>query len=174
MFHIVLHQPEIPPNTGNVMRLCANGGFSLHLVKPLGFEITDRHLARAGMDYRDLVNVTVHEDWTALAAALSLQADDPRLYALSTRGRTAHTVPAYRAGDIFLFGRETAGLPDTLLDTIPPAQRLRIPMRPDCRSLNLSNSVAIVAYEAWRQHAFEGARIPDQYLFASNRAQEGR
>jgi tRNA (cytidine/uridine-2'-O-)-methyltransferase len=161
MFHIVLYQPEIPPNTGNVMRLCANGGFSLHLVKPLGFEITDRQLARAGMDYRDMVNVTVHEDWTALAAALSLKTDDPRLYALSTRGRVAHTVPAYRAGDIFLFGQETAGLPGALLDAIAPGQRLRIPMRPGCRSLNLGNSVAIVAYEAWRQHGFDGALNPD-------------
>ena len=161
MFHIVLYQPEIPPNTGNVMRLCANGGFSLHLVKPLGFEITDRQLARAGMDYRDLVNVTVHEDWEALATTLSLKTDDPRLFALSTRGRVAHTAPAYRAGDIFLFGQETAGLPGTLLDAIPPGQRLRIPLRPDCRSLNLSNSVAIVAYEAWRQHGFDGALNPD-------------
>ncbi|MBL8477621.1 MAG: tRNA (cytidine(34)-2'-O)-methyltransferase [Methyloversatilis sp.] len=160
MFHIVLYQPEIPPNTGNVMRLCANGGFRLHLVKPLGFEITDKHLARAGMDYRDLVNVTVHEDWAALSDALTLQADDPRLYALSTRGRTAHTTPQYRAGDIFLFGQETAGLPGSLLDTVPVAQRLRIPMQPDSRSLNLSNSVAIVAYEAWRQHDFSGAATP--------------
>lgn len=160
MFHIVLYQPEIPPNTGNVMRLCANGGFRLHLVKPLGFDISDRHLRRAGMDYRDLINVTVHEDWSALASALALQADDTRLYALSTRGRTAHTAPAYREGDIFLFGQETAGLPQALLDTVPEAQRLRIPMRPDSRSLNLSNSVAIVAYEAWRQHGFAGAAAP--------------
>jgi len=160
MFHIVLYQPEIPPNTGNVMRLCANGGFRLHLVKPLGFEITDKHLARAGMDYRDLVNVTQHEDWAALSAALALQPDDARLYALSTRGRTAHTAPQYRAGDIFLFGQETAGLPGALLDTVPVAQRLRIPMQPDSRSLNLSNSVAIVAYEAWRQCDFTGAATP--------------
>lgn len=160
MFHIVLYQPEIPPNTGNVMRLCANGGFRLHLVKPLGFDISDRHLKRAGMDYRDLVNVTVHENWAALADALALQPDDGRLYALSTRGRTPHTQPQYRAGDIFLFGQETAGLPQTLLDTVPEAQRLRIPMRPDSRSLNLSNSVAIVAYEAWRQHGFDGAVQP--------------
>ncbi|WP_018412298.1 tRNA (cytidine(34)-2'-O)-methyltransferase [Methyloversatilis thermotolerans] len=160
MFHIVLFQPEIPPNTGNVMRLCANGGFRLHLVKPLGFDISDRHLKRAGMDYRDLINVTVHEDWPALAQALALQPDDARLYALSTRGRTPHTAPRYRAGDILLFGQETAGLPQWLLDTVPSAQRLRIPMRPDSRSLNLSNSVAIVAYEAWRQHDFEGALAP--------------
>ena len=160
MFHIVLYQPEIPPNTGNVMRLCANGGFRLHLVKPLGFEITDKHLARAGMDYRDLVNVTLHEDWAALAAALALQPDDPRLYALSTRGRTAHTAPRYRAGDILLFGQETAGLPGALLDSVPVAQRLRIPMQPDSRSLNLSNSVAIVAYEAWLQCGFNGAATP--------------
>jgi tRNA (cytidine/uridine-2'-O-)-methyltransferase len=160
MFHIVLYQPEIPPNTGNVMRLCANGGFMLHLVKPLGFEITDKHLARAGMDYRDLVNVTVHEDWPALSAALALQAEDARLYALSTRGRVAHTAPRYRAGDIFLFGQETAGLPGTLLDAVPAAQRLRIPMHPGSRSLNLSNSVAIVAYEAWRQHGFIDAADP--------------
>jgi tRNA (cytidine/uridine-2'-O-)-methyltransferase len=160
MFHIVLYQPEIPPNTGNVMRLCANGGFRLHLVKPLGFEITDKHLARAGMDYRDLVNVTVHEDWAALSDALALQPDDSRLYALSTRGRTAHTAPQYRAGDIFLFGQETAGLPGALLDSVPVAQRLRIPMQPDSRSLNHSNSVAIVAYEAWRQCGFNGAATP--------------
>jgi tRNA (cytidine/uridine-2'-O-)-methyltransferase len=161
MFHIVLYQPEIPPNTGNVMRLCANGGFRLHLVKPLGFDLSDKQLKRAGMDYRDLINVTVHEDWAALSAALALQPEDGRLYALSTRGRVAHTTPHYRAGDIFLFGQETAGLPDSLLDAVPAAQRLRIPMRPDCRSLNLSNSVAIVAYEAWRQHGFDGAFQPD-------------
>ncbi|MCR6664749.1 MAG: tRNA (cytidine(34)-2'-O)-methyltransferase [Methyloversatilis sp.] len=161
MFHIVLYQPEIPPNTGNVMRLCANGGFHLHLVKPLGFDISDKQLKRAGMDYRDLISVTVHEDWAALSAALALQPEDSRLYALSTRGRVAHTTPHYRTGDIFLFGQETAGLPDSLLDTVPAAQRLRIPMRPDCRSLNLSNSVAIVAYEAWRQHGFDGALQPD-------------
>lgn len=160
MFHIVLYQPQIPPNTGNVMRLCANGGFRLHLVKPLGFEITDKHLARAGMDYRDLVNVTVHENWAAFSVALALQPDDARLYALSTRGRTSHTAPHYRAGDIFLFGQETAGLPGALLDTVPVTQRLRIPMQPDSRSLNLSNSVAIVAYEAWRQHDFAGAATP--------------
>lgn len=161
MFHIVLYQPEIPPNTGNVMRLCANGGFRLHLVKPLGFDISDKQLKRAGMDYRDLINVTVHEDWAALSAVLALQPEDSRLYALSTRGRVAHTTPHYRTGDIFLFGQETAGLPGSLLDTVPAAQRLRIPMRPDCRSLNLSNSVAIVAYEAWRQHGFDGALQPD-------------
>lgn len=160
MFHIVLFQPEIPPNTGNAMRLCANGGFRLHLVKPLGFDIGDRHLRRAGLDYRDLVNVTVHEDWNALSAALALQPADPRLYALSTRGRTPHTAPGYREGDIFVFGQETAGLPQTMLDLVPEAQRLRIPMRPDSRSLNLSNSVAIVAYEAWRQHGFAGAVTP--------------
>ncbi|MFX7328931.1 TrmH family RNA methyltransferase, partial [Acinetobacter baumannii] len=132
-----------------------------HLVKPLGFDISDKQLKRAGMDYRDLINVTVHEDWAALSAALALQPEDSRLYALSTRGRVAHTTPHYRAGDIFLFGQETAGLPGSLLDTVPAAQRLRIPMRPDCRSLNLSNSVAIVAYEAWRQHGFDGALQPD-------------
>lgn len=157
MFDIVLFQPEIPPNTGNVIRLSANCGARLHLVKPLGFEISDRTLARAGLDYHDLAHVSIHEDWGACLAALAGR----RIFAFSTRGRRRYDEVRYQAGDVLLFGRETSGLPDEILGTLPPAQRLRIPMRPANRSVNLSNAVAVAAFEAWRQHDFAGAAMPD-------------
>ena len=153
MFHVILYQPEIPPNTGNVIRLCANTGARLHLVAPLGFAMDDRRLRRAGLDYREYAEVQVHASWAACHAA----ADWKRLLAFSTRGLRCYTECSYAAGDALLFGAETRGLPEALLTSLPPGRRLRLPMRPGSRSLNLSNSVAIVVYEAWRQCGFAGA-----------------
>jgi tRNA (cytidine/uridine-2'-O-)-methyltransferase len=153
MFDVVLYQPEIPPNTGNIMRLCANCGACLHLIEPLGFELEDRHLRRAGLDYREWASVRVHPDLAEYLAA----AQRPRLFACSTRGSIAYTSATYSPGDAFLFGPETRGLPQAMLDALPLQQRLFVPMRPRNRSLNLSNAVAIVIYEAWRQQDFTGA-----------------
>ena len=152
MFDIVLYQPEIPPNAGNVIRLSANTGCHLHLVRPLGFDLSDRQLARAGLDYHDLTRVTVHEDWAACLAAL----DGRRLFALTTRGRERYDRVAYRAGDVFLFGPETRGLPAEILAELPEERRLRLPMCPSNRSMNLGNTVAVVVFEAWRQSGFAG------------------
>ena len=152
MFDVILHQPEIPPNTGNVIRLCANTGARLHLVRPLGFMLEDAQLRRAGLDYHEYAKLEVHD---SLGDALSKIAPR-RLFALSTRGRTRFDTPRYAAGDAFLFGPETRGLPDDVLAQVPEAQRLRLPMRPDNRSLNLSNAVAVVVFEAWRQHGYAG------------------
>lgn len=152
MFSIILYEPEIPPNTGNIIRLCANTGAALHLVEPLGFELDDARLKRAGLDYREFATVTTHASLPACLAALG----DPRVFALSTRGRTRHDVPAYRAGDAFLFGPETRGLPAAVLESYPPEQRLRLPMLAASRSLNLSNAAAVLVYEAWRQAGFAG------------------
>ncbi len=152
MFDVILYQPEIPPNTGNVIRLCANTGARLHLVRPLGFELEDRQLRRAGLDYHEYAALQVHDSLGAALAAIAPQ----RLFALSTRGTVRYDAPDYAPGDAVLFGPETRGLPDDVLDTIPPRQRLRLPMRPDNRSLNLSNAVAVVVFEAWRQHGFDG------------------
>jgi tRNA (cytidine/uridine-2'-O-)-methyltransferase len=153
MLHVILYRPEIPPNTGNAIRLCANTGASLHLIRPLGFELDDARLRRAGLDYHEYARVAVHDDLAACLAAL----DQPRVFAFSTRGRVAHVDARYAPGDALLFGCETAGLPAELLEAIPPEQRLRLPMRPDSRSLNLSNTVAVAVYEAWRQLGFDGA-----------------
>ena len=153
MLHVILHQPEIPPNTGNVIRLCANTGARLHLVEPLGFELDDRQLRRAGLDYHEYARLRVHPSLQA-----ALEAIRPgRLFALTTRGTTRHDQVAWVDGDAVLFGRESAGLPQEVLDGIPFERRVRLPMRPDNRSLNLSNAVAVVAYEAWRQQDFEGS-----------------
>ena len=158
MFHVILHRPEIPPNTGNVIRLCANTGARLHLVRPLGFDLDDRQLRRAGLDYHEYAPLQVHDDLAAAIAAITTERGaPPRVFALSTRGRVRHDTPAYRDGDVFLFGSDTAGLAQDLLDAIPEAQRLRLPMRPHNRSLNLSNAVAVVVFEAWRQGGFAGA-----------------
>jgi len=154
MFDVILHQPQIPPNTGNVIRLCANVGARLHLVAPLGFTLEDRQLRRAGLDYREYAPVRVHE---SLETALSAIAP-ARLFALSTRGTTAYDRPRYAAGDAFLFGNETAGLPEHVLRQAPPERRLRLPMRPRNRSLNLSNAVAVVVFEAWRQLGHPGGQ----------------
>jgi tRNA (cytidine/uridine-2'-O-)-methyltransferase len=149
-FDIVLYQPEIPPNTGNVIRLCANTGARLHLIEPLGFDLSDKQLRRAGLDYHEYADVRVHSDLTRALEVIAPK----RLFALSTRGTTRYDRPPYRLGDTFLFGPETRGLPGMVLDTVPVAQRLRLPMCPGNRSLNLSNAVAIVLFEAWRQNGF--------------------
>jgi tRNA (cytidine/uridine-2'-O-)-methyltransferase len=153
MFDVVLFQPEIPPNAGNVIRLCANTGSRLHLVEPLGFSMDDKQLRRAGLDYHELATVTVHRDWAACLAALG----DGRRFALSTRGTVGYAGVAFRPGDVFVFGAETSGLPEEILAGFPAERRLRLPMRPGNRSLNLSNAVAVVVFEAWRQQGFEGA-----------------
>jgi len=153
LFNVALYQPEIPPNTGNVIRLCANTGCRLHLIEPLGFELDHSRLKRAGLDYHEFVEVQVHPTLESLLAALEF----PRVFAFSTRGKGSHAAAAYRPGDLLLFGPETRGLPGELLESLPPAQRLRVPMLPGQRSLNLANAVAVVVYEAWRQHGFAGA-----------------
>ncbi|MBL8377799.1 MAG: tRNA (cytidine(34)-2'-O)-methyltransferase [Burkholderiales bacterium] len=153
MFHIVLYQPEIPPNTGNVIRLAANTGARLHLIEPLGFRLEDKQLRRAGLDYHEYASLTVHRDWAACRAGLDLN----RTYALSTRNARRYSDARFRAGDAFVFGPETRGLPDAVLDEFAAAQRLTIPMRAGNRSLNLSNAVAVVVMEAWRQTGFAGA-----------------
>ncbi len=155
MFDVILHQPEIPPNTGNVIRLCANTGARLHLVAPLGFDLDDRQLRRAGLDYHEYASLQVHDTLDDAFAALAQgNGQPPRVFALSTRGTTRHDAPMYVQGDAFLFGSESRGLPDAVLASLPPAQRLRLPMQPHSRSLNLSNAVAVVVYEAWRQCGF--------------------
>lgn len=157
MFDVILHQPEIPPNTGNVIRLCANTGARLHLVRPLGFEIDDRQLRRAGLDYHEYAPMRVHDDLdAALAAIAKAHGAPPRVFALSTRNAVRYDTVAFAPGDAFVFGSETRGLPQDVLARIPDAQRLRLPMRPDNRSLNLSNAVAVVVFEAWRQQGFAG------------------
>jgi tRNA (cytidine/uridine-2'-O-)-methyltransferase len=156
MFHIVLFRPEIPPNTGNVIRLAANTGCRLHLVRPLGFAWDDRRLKRAGLDYHEWASVQLHDDLPGCLAACGCAPD--RVFAFSTRATRCHADAAFRPGDALLFGSETAGLPDAVLATLPPAQRLRLPMQPDAgRSLNLANCVAVTVYEAWRQNGFTGA-----------------
>ena len=157
MFDVILFQPEIPPNTGNVIRLCANTGARLHLVRPLGFTLEDRQLKRAGLDYHEYATLQVHDDLDAALASIERANGRPaRLFALSTRGTVRYDQPEYRPGDAFLFGPETRGLPQDVLDGLPPDQRLRLPMRPDNRSLNLSNTVAVVVFEVWRQAGFVG------------------
>ncbi len=153
MLHVILHRPEIPPNTGNVIRLCANTGAMLHLVRPLGFALDDARLRRAGLDYHEYARVAVHDDLPVCLATIGA----PRVFAFTTRGTVAHVDARYAEGDALLFGCETAGLPGEVLESIPAAQRLRLPMRPDSRSLNLSNTVAVAVYEAWRQLGFVGA-----------------
>lgn len=153
MLHVLLYQPEIPPNTGNVIRLCANTGATLHLIRPLGYALDDAKLRRAGLDYHEYAALAVHDDLDACLAAIA----PARLFALSTRGSRRYDAVDYRAGDAVLFGPETRGLPQAVLDTLPAEQRLRLPMRPGNRSLNLSNAVAVVVYEAWRQLGFAGA-----------------
>lgn len=151
MFDIVLYEPEIAPNTGNVMRLVANTGARLHLVRPLGFTLRDRTLARAGLDYAARSAMTLHDDWPACVAHFSGQ----RLLAITTRGKVRYDTMQYLAGDVLLFGPETRGLPAAVLDGLPENRRLRLPMLAGNRSLNLSNAVAIVVYEAWRQCSFD-------------------
>jgi tRNA (cytidine/uridine-2'-O-)-methyltransferase len=157
MFHVILFRPEIPPNTGNVIRLCANTGAMLHLVRPLGFSLDDRQLKRAGLDYHEYAAMRVHENLdAALADIASATGETPRTFALSTRGGVRFDAPCFRANDAFLFGCETAGLPEDVIAAIPEDQRLRLPMRAGSRSLNLSNAVAVTVFEAWRQSGFDG------------------
>lgn len=157
MLHIVLFEPEIPPNTGNVIRLAANTGAQLHLVKPLGFTLEDRTLRRAGLDYHEYATLIVHADWNACRTSLG----DRRMYALSTRSSRRYTDVEFKDEDAFVFGAETRGLPGELLQSFAPETRLRIPMRPGNRSLNLSNAVAVVVMEAWRQIGFAGCASGD-------------
>jgi tRNA (cytidine/uridine-2'-O-)-methyltransferase len=153
MLNIVLFEPEIPPNTGNIIRLCANTGFSLHLIEPLGFELDDKRLRRAGLDYREWQDAKVHPNWETFVT--SEQPD--RIFAISTKGRTRYTDIAFKSGDTLVFGPETRGLTEEFRSALPPEQVLRIPMQAESRSLNLSNTVALIVYEAWRQMDFEGA-----------------
>jgi tRNA (cytidine/uridine-2'-O-)-methyltransferase len=153
MFHIVLFQPEIPPNTGNAIRLCANTGSTLHLVKPLGFDLYHRNARRAGLDYKDLATVTLHQGLDACLDALQ----GARIFTIETNGTRPYSEAAFQSGDAFMFGSERRGLPARVLDLIPPERQLTIPMRAGNRSLNLSNAVALVVYEAWRQNGFRGS-----------------
>ena len=153
MFHVILFEPEIPPNAGNAIRLCANTGATLHLVRPLGFRLDDARVKRAGLDYHEMSRVREHGSLEACLAALG----DARVFAVETTGSQRHDAVRYRAGDAFLFGRETAGLPPEMLDGWPRERLIRLPMVPGNRSLNLSNAVAVVVFEAWRQLGFPGS-----------------
>ena len=150
MFHIVLYQPEIPPNTGNIIRLCANTGTSLHLIHPLGFDISDKSLRRAGLDYREFVDIREHQS----LEQFKLTIEPGRIFAVSTRGAINYANLSYRDNDAFLFGPETRGLPVSMLERFPTTEVIRIPMQTNSRSLNLSNAVAVIVYEAWRQSGF--------------------
>lgn len=151
MFDVILYQPEIPPNTGNIIRLCANTGARLHLVKPLGFSLEDKQLVRAGLDYHEFASLILYDSWTECADHLK----DRRLFALSTKGTQRYDLIRYAENDAFVFGPETRGLPAALIESFPKERRIRVPMLPESRSLNLSNTVAVLIYEAWRQVGFE-------------------
>jgi tRNA (cytidine/uridine-2'-O-)-methyltransferase len=153
VFQIVLYEPEIPANTGNIIRLCANTGAQLHLIKPLGFTLDDKKLRRAGLDYHEYAELIIHESW----AEFVLKNKMARIFALTTKGRQSYSEVAFQKPDVLLFGPETRGLPDSILAELPDSQRLKVPMVPESRSLNLSNTVAVVLYEAWRQHSFLGS-----------------
>ena len=152
MFTIVLYQPEIPPNTGNIIRLCANTGADLHLVKPLGFPLDSSKMKRAGLDYHEFAKLTVHENFEDCLKALKGR----RIFALTTKGKTRPDEASFKEGDVFLFGPETRGLPAEILDSLPAERKLRLPMRPGSRSMNLSNTVAVMLFEAWRQNDYQG------------------
>lgn len=157
MFHIVLFEPEIPPNTGNIIRLAANTGCQVHLIEPLGFELDDKRLRRAGLDYGEWKDLKTYADWPSFLA----EAKPERIFALSTKGRPRPSDTQFQAGDYLLFGPETRGLPVDVRESLPPEQVLRIPMLPDSRSMNLSNAVSVIVYEAWRQLDFAGAAALD-------------
>ncbi|WP_105903421.1 tRNA (uridine(34)/cytosine(34)/5-carboxymethylaminomethyluridine(34)-2'-O)-methyltransferase TrmL [Vibrio gangliei] len=158
MFDIALYEPEIAPNTGNIIRLCANCGANLHLIEPLGFDLEEKKVRRAGLDYHDLAKVKRHKNYAAFLEYLQQEhGKDVRIFACTTKTTGHHVDAQFKQGDVLLFGPETRGLPADLIDALPMEQRVRIPMMPDSRSLNLSNAVAIIAFEAWRQMGFEGA-----------------
>ncbi|MDD1782082.1 tRNA (cytidine(34)-2'-O)-methyltransferase [Enterovibrio sp. ZSDZ35] len=152
MFHIALYEPQIAPNTGNIIRLAANTGCKLHLIEPLGFDFEEKKLRRAGLDYHDLTNVTRYPNYGAFLEAMG----ERRIFACTTKGSRPHADVSYQEGDVFLFGSETCGLPDLVRDAFSADHRIRVPMVPSSRSLNLSNSVSIICYEAWRQLGFQG------------------
>ncbi|MEO6921743.1 MAG: tRNA (uridine(34)/cytosine(34)/5-carboxymethylaminomethyluridine(34)-2'-O)-methyltransferase TrmL [Collimonas sp.] len=158
MFHVVLVEPEIPPNTGNIIRLCANTGAQLHLIEPLGFPLDDAKMRRAGLDYHDYASMKVHANWDAFVADMREAGNyaPSRMFAMTTHGSTPFANLTFQPGDVFVFGSETRGLDPALRESFAPSQRIRLPMRPDNRSLNLSNTVAVVVYEAWRQNGFSG------------------
>lgn len=151
MFHIILHQPEIPQNTGNIIRLCANTGAQLHLIKPLGFILRDKQLLRAGLDYHEFTSIKIHENWPDCMRNL----EGKRIFVMTTTGKTRYDKFSYAQEDAFLFGSETSGLPKAIMNDFPAHMRLRIPMVSASRSLNLSNTVAVITYEAWRQNGFQ-------------------
>lgn len=155
MLRLVFFEPEIPPNTGNAIRLCANTGAEFHLIRPLGFDIDDRQLRRAGLDYHEYADLAVHDNWDCFLKSVS--PDPLRIFAFTTKGHTGHTAISYAPNDVLLFGPETRGLPQNLLESLAPQQWIRIPMRPHNRSLNLSNAAAVAVYEAWRQLGFMGS-----------------
>ncbi|MBL53709.1 MAG: tRNA (uridine(34)/cytosine(34)/5-carboxymethylaminomethyluridine(34)-2'-O)-methyltransferase TrmL [Pseudomonadota bacterium] len=154
MLDIVLYQPEIPPNTGNIIRLCANTGYALHLIEPLGFDWDDKRVRRAGLDYHEFAEVKRYANFETYLA----ERNPKRVFACTTKGKAFHSDVQYQAGDALLFGPETRGLPDDIIESLPPAQRVRIPMLPDSRSMNLSNAVSVFVYESWRQFGYEQAR----------------
>jgi tRNA (cytidine/uridine-2'-O-)-methyltransferase len=154
MFNIALYQPEIPPNTGNIIRLCANTGCQLHLIHPLGFELDDKKLRRAGLDYQEFAHIHNYPDYDFFLAAVK----PARIFACSTKGSRRHSDVAFQPGDVFVFGPETRGLPASVLDRLPPDHILRLPMLAESRSMNLSNAASVMVYEAWRQQGFAGAR----------------
>ena len=154
MLDIVLYQPEIPPNTGNIIRLCANTGYALHLIEPLGFDWDDKRVRRAGLDYHEFAEVKRYANFETYLA----ERNPKRVFACTTKGKAFHSDVQYEAGDALLFGPETRGLPDDIIESLPPAQRVRIPMLPDSRSMNLSNAVSVFVYESWRQFGYEQAR----------------
>lgn len=153
MLHVVLYEPEIPPNTGNIIRLCANTGCQLHLIEPLGFSLEDKQMRRAGLDYSEYASVKIHSNYRAFLASEQPE----RLFGLTTKGHTHYHQVSFQDGDYLMFGPETRGLPAEVREALPPERRLRVPMRPESRSLNLSNTAALVVYEAWRQLGFDDA-----------------
>ena len=153
MLHIALYEPEIPPNTGNIIRLCANTGYSLHLIEPMGFAWDDKRLRRAGLDYHEFADIKRHVDFDAFLSSIG----DARIFACTTKGKAYPSEAGFQAGDVLLFGPETHGLPMSIIESLPESQRLRIPMLPQSRSMNLTNAVSVFVYESWRQLGFPGA-----------------
>lgn len=154
MIHIALYEPEIPPNTGNIIRLCANTGFDLHIIEPMGFTWDDKRLRRAGLDYHEFAQIRRYKDYEEFLATMG----NARIFACTTKGKCHHSDARFQDGDVLLFGPETRGLPMSIIESLPAEQRLRIPMVPESRSMNLSNSVAVFVYESWRQLGYPGAR----------------